>query len=348
MVGVTDLDVRPSNRFGQPAPPTSPRPRPAWPAVVLALPWAGVGTATLIAGALPSLQPRSTLLAKFASFIDWGLPFWVAATLLLAVGWLIARRAALLPWLLVSLLGLGIQASWVLPYTVSNSRPMAAEQSLRVATLNMEVGGADREQIIALARQADVLALVEITPEAIVELRAAGLEEVMPHRVGEGVEAVSGTAVYSRTPIEQVADLGTSMQSTLTRVSTADGTEVLVAAVHPVNPYSGGAGWAADASRLRAGLHPHLTENLVVTGDFNAVRGHLTMQRLHGDGLSDAADLAGAGPPRTWPLRDLPFPVIAIDHTLVSPTMTARDFSVQRVANTDHAGLLVTVGVAAG
>lgn len=321
---------------------------PAWPAVLLALPCLAVGAATLAAGTVPPAQPQSTLLTKFASFIDWGLAAWVAATLLTVAALLVTRsRAAVAPLLVVSLLGLGIQASWVAPYFTSESRPMVAGQSLRVATLNMELGSADRGQVLELAQNSDVLALVEITPQAIEDLRTAGLEEVMPHRIGDGMEYASGTAIYSRTPIEQVADLGTAMQSTLARVD-AGGAEVFIAAVHPVNPNSGGRGWAEDSAKLRDGLAPHLDKNLVVTGDFNSVRGHFTMTNLAGDGLSDTADLAGAGLPRTWPMRGLPFPVIAIDHTLVSPTLTARDFSVRHVANTDHAGLLVTVGVAQG
>lgn len=348
---MTHLDTRPPGSVHphagqQPSTPPSRQRRAPWASVLLTLPFLAVGTATLLAGAVPSAQPASTPLTKFASFIDWGPVAWAAAALITALSLLVTRRAGVAALFAVSLLGLGIQASWVAPYFTAESQPMVAGQTLRVATLNMEFGSADRGQILQLAQNSDVLVLVEITPEAIDSLRAAGLEETMPHRLGDGMAYASGTAIYSRTAVQPVADLGTSMESMMGRVSTADGTEVLVAAVHPVNPNSGGRGWAADAGRLREGLRPHLDENLVVTGDFNAVRGHLTMDDLADDGLSDAADLAGAGLPRTWPMRGLPFPVIAIDHTLVSPTLTARDLSVQHVANTDHSGLLVTVGVA--
>lgn len=318
---------------------------PAWPAVVLAIPFLVAGLATLSVGSAPAAQLRSTLLAQFASFTNWGLAAWFAALVLSTVALVLTRRRVLVAGLLtIVVLGTIVQASWVAPFYRANEAPMAAP--LRVATLNMEFGAADREQTVALASQADVLVLVEVTPEAVAELRTAGLEEQLPHRLGGGASYADGTAIYSRTPLEPLAELSTGFESRVARVSTG-GQQIVIAGVHPANPKNSAAEWASDAVALRDGLQPYLGQNLVVTGDFNAVNRHATMLNLSQDRLSDAADITGAGLQPTWPKRMLPFPVITIDHTMLAPSMTARDFAVHHVDNTDHAALLVTVGLAA-
>lgn len=297
-------------------------------------------------GLVPRLQARHLRLAQAASFVHWGVVGWALALgLLIAVWVLVRRRAAALP-VGIAAICLLLQASWVIPYYRAD--PPAARTALGVTTLNVEFGNTDGESLARRLAASDVVVLEEATPETVRALSAGGMDKRFPYRAGNGAPGPTGTVVYSRLPMTDLGRGPTDFESHLVRVQTAHG-PVLVAAVHPVNPMSGVGPWAVDAARLHAWLRPHFGEDLVVAGDFNAVDRHVTMRPWFDAGLRDAADSAGAGLPRTWPIAGTPapFPLIAIDHVLITRRLTAMRYERLIVPDTDHAGVRVTLGFSA-
>lgn len=57
-----------------------------------------------------------------------------------------------------------------------------------------------------------------MTPDTSESLQAAGLSNRFPYQVGDGQAGVSGSAVYSRYPILEIAELSTSFQQWVTEV----------------------------------------------------------------------------------------------------------------------------------
>lgn len=296
-------------------------------------------------GLVPRLQARHLRLAQAASFVHWGTLGWALALgLLVAVWMLVRRRGAALP-VAIAAICLALHASWVLPYYRSD--PPAARAALGITALNVEFGNTDGESLARRLAASDVVVLEEATAETVRALSAAGMNKRFPHRAGNGAPDVRGTVIYSRLPMTDLGTGPTELESRLVRVQTAHG-PVLVAAVHPINPMGGVGPWAVDAARLHAWLRPHFGADLVVAGDFNAVDRHVTMRPWFDAGLRDAADSAGAGLPRTWPVAGTPapFPLIAIDHVLMSRRLTAMRYERLIVPDTDHAGVRVTLGFA--
>ena len=81
----------------------------------------------------------------------------------------------------------------------------------------------------------------------------------------------------------------------------------------------------------------------MVVGDFNATRDHPTFRSILDLGLHDAADQADSGWQPTWPTGARAWylwPVITIDHVLVSPEFTGVRTTTLDVEGTDHRALV--------
>lgn len=300
------------------------------------------------AGAVPAL---------LAALVPWTVPVLALAVVLGVVG---LRTATRLPVVAVGLAAvlLVVHAAWVAPSVLPG--PVAATSGgagpgaqVRVLALNLEFGAADADEVVDLVRRerVDVLAAVEVTPDAVRRLRAAGLERELPASVVEPEPWAAGSALWSRHPVQALASVaGTSYRTPRARVLLPGGRRVEVTAVHPPPPMDPAA-WARDlglvADAVRAGDGVQ-----VVAGDFNATRDHAPFRRLLAvGGLADAADvagvtgvLAGAWPGLTWPADRAFPPVLRLDHVLVSrAALAASRVSTVRVRGTDHRGVLAVV-----
>ena len=131
--------------------------------------------------------------------------------------------------------------------------------------------------------------------------------------------------VFSRYALGTATRVDTEFDSWRTTVAAPDG-ELTLLAVHPFPP-TVVAQWHDDLAAVRAAA---AGADLVV-GDLNATLDHRPLQRLEDDGFRDAAELTNAGWQPTWPangeyhLAGVPLPpLVAIDHVLVGPRLTAR------------------------
>ena len=150
---------------------------------------------------------------------------------------------------------------------------------------------------------ADLVVLVEATPEGVARLERYGWSERFRYVAGAIEDGSSGSVIYSRFPLSDSAALPRS--SFLQWAATADVPEVgpvRVLGVHPCNPYCGGNRWTSEHAQLRSVIADQdAGVPLIVAGDFNAIDDHGPMMALRADGLRSATDVAGSGWLPTYP-----------------------------------------------
>lgn len=304
---------------------------------------------SLLGTVLRLAPPRDDPTALVASFIPYSLLGYAVAAVAFALALALVlpgRRAAVAALTLVAVLGLSLHVVWTAPFFVADGRT-ASSPTFALLSLNLYKGRADPDQLLAQAQDADVVVLVETTPDALAGLAERGWLDRFPYAVGGADGVQSDTAVYSRFPLSDSELLGsTSFQQWVTTIDTPASGSVRLMAVHPCNPYCGGGLWASEHAALAQVAAANLDQPLVIAGDFNAVDDHGPMLDLRRLGLESVTDVVGAGWLPTYP-ANRPFPpLLPIDHVLVDDQLTATSVHRVRVAGTDHLGLLTTIALA--
>ncbi|MFN3339226.1 MAG: endonuclease/exonuclease/phosphatase family protein [Dietzia sp.] len=310
------------------------RPRPvARAAAVLA---ALVAAAGIALHHSTSEVPAVLVLATFA--------LWAWAFSLVALLAALRARSVLLTIVAVALVGAGVVQYGPL---VSPAREYDDEGvDLRVLVQNLEHGRADPVDVARAVRDGgvDLLLTVEATPEAVDGLRAAGLDELLPHEASDAVPQTAGVAVWSRYPLSPPERVPGFSLGVLRTDMAGPGGPVTVVAAHPVAPVFDAPTAVEEADRLRwylGGLPGPAP--VVVGGDFNATWDHARFRGLRGLGYTDSVSGGGDGWVPTWPAdRSVP-PLIGIDHVLARGALSVGETSTVRVGATDHLGVLATV-----
>ncbi|WP_430333696.1 endonuclease/exonuclease/phosphatase family protein [Rhodococcus sp. ACT016] len=231
----------------------------------------------------------------------------------------------------------------------SGGGPDPQGPSIRVMQSNIMVGSADPEALVRTVRDeaVDVLTIQELTEPSVAALRAAGLEDALPHTyLAPHVTGGGGAGIYSRLPLSAGRRVdGMALANLAVEVDAGLAGPVALYDVHPVPAYiAPAADWTADFERLRDEMDSAAAahENVIVSGDFNATYAHRKFRDLRRGGYVDAADQLGAGVVPTYP-TDKRYPaVVGIDHIL---TKGARATSLERidVVGSDHHGLIADV-----
>ena len=303
-----------------------------------------VALVALIAIAVP-VSARATgyeagPLAMLVAFMPW-------VTLLCAVplvfacfarSWLLAAMAVALTVVCVA---------WQIPLFSGGEEGKA---SLTVASVNLRFGEADPVAVVDLVadNDIDVLALTELTPEALAALADAGLSTELPYVEASAEPGFSGTGLWSRYPLSDAAELtGFLSQQLRASIATPRG-DVTVFVVHPRAP-RGSDHHVWD--RELAMLYDVLAEAdgpVIVAGDFNTTRDHASFRAIESLGYADAADQSGSGFAPTFPVGRGLFPPIVIDHVLERDAglvaLSAHTFA---IAKADHKALVAEYGTAA-
>lgn len=236
---------------------------------------------------------------------------------------------------------LALHVWWVAPYFVGGApEPAAGAERVRLLSANVEFGGGDAAQFVeqVRARDVDVLVVTEITPPFVAAADAAGLREVLPHRVGRADEAASGTMVFSSEPVDTLARVDTYFDSLVVRTH-----GLTLLAAHPAPPPLPSA-WRHDRPVLLRAARDHDVD--VVVGDLNATPDHPTIRDLVGAGWRDAVELTNGGFEPTWPSDGqlgIPFPAVQIDHVLARDSVAVLDVDRVDVRGTDHLAVVATL-----
>ncbi len=290
-----------------------------------------------------SINPPMAVTA-FAPYLMVAGPFGLLA-LLLARHWIVASVVGL-----ILVLGVSSQIRLYVGRT-----PPAVGVPIAMATLNLRLGQADPDQVVALIREHHVqlLAVQELTPQETDRLRRAGLDELLPYSALRPDDDAHGVGLWSSFRlIPQQAPTGFTFQIVIASAQVAGlAHPITVVSTHMAGPWPGPPrAWNSDLERM-ADLVGSLTagggsSGLLIGGDFNATPDHRQFRGVLGRGVADAADQAGAGVTPTYPADAWWPPLVAIDHVLTRNAVATRVRTVT-VAGSDHRALLASVTVAA-
>lgn len=210
--------------------------------------------------------------------------------------------------------------------------------TLGIVSVNARYGLADAEQIVALVREqeADVLVVVELTPELVERLDDAGLADVLPHREVLPARGPEGSGLWSATPLRDGGEIpGSTMRMPFATLDVGRCT-VRVLAAHPMPPIPGAEGtWRAELAALGLFLRSDDGVVDVAAGDLNAGLTLPTFRAMLGDSLTTARSAAGLAWAPTWPTDTLR-PWVDLDHIVVPVGTGATAAGTHVVDGTDH------------
>ena len=328
-------------------------------AVLAMLGWlALVGTVVLTVPRF--LEPTTYAVVVLAAATPLGLVGGaVAALAFLAAARLRRRGGVAIAAGALALVLTAVHAAWLAPLVLGPPPAGAGDDSITVLSQNLEYGDVGALTDAAQRASADIVVLVDLTPQTAGSLLGSPLAQAYPYRGGLSSRFPSGTVVLSRYPLDAERTLDATGSSRSYRVTSSPIGAFVLAALHPTPPYGDRTGpWRSELDSIGQGLTPRSAgvDPVLAVGDLNATTDHLPFRRLLAvTGLRDAAELTNSGWAPTFPLGGrftshgvvVP-PVVRIDHALVGPGLTASSLRRLTVAGADHAGLLVRVERAAG
>jgi endonuclease/exonuclease/phosphatase (EEP) superfamily protein YafD len=236
-------------------------------------------------------------------------------------------------------------AAVVAPRMVSRRQPAAGGPELSVLTLNLLVGRAATPALVQLVRStgADVLFLQELTEEAVMNLKRAGLSELLPNEMLD-VEGYRyrGSGIYSRYPLSNgMAIEPTYASQPAARLDLPAGQSVQLVCVHPHPPFPPWSRAAAPRWRSElAPLPPPGDPPVILVGDYNATTDNAGFRRLLRLGYVDAASQVGNGLVPTWGPEPRGRPAMfTVDHVLVDARCAVLATSVPVLPGSDHRAL---------
>lgn len=310
---------------------------------VLLIAWfAFLVAAVALAGRfVPVVNHTVLIVAALAPYLTIGAAALSTAALLMARSWWAAAAAVLV------VVAVAVQV----PLFVSSSKAPPDAVAVRVLTVNLQMGAAQPEPLVAIARdRADVLVVQELTPE--IADRLAAVESELPYRAVDARPSAAGVGIWSRYPVRRYSrdpgyELGMLTASLQVPGVTRD---VTVVAAHVAGPWPQPIdGWRTEMATLPktlAGLAKSAGEGaVIVAGDLNATADMLPFRRLLAAGFGDTAEQTGAGLAGTYPAKGSTPPLIRIDHILIR-NAAATDVRTVRVPGTDHLGVAATVHIA--
>ncbi|WP_231743235.1 endonuclease/exonuclease/phosphatase family protein [Mycobacterium sp. GA-2829] len=258
--------------------------------------------------------------------------------------------------LVLALVAVGLTTSAVatqVPLYVSSESTHPSSASLRVVSANMREGQGDAREVVNSTRDhADVVAIQELTPDAVDRLVSAGMDTAFPYRWLDARDSSHGVGLWSRYPLETPQRIQgytfamVSAQIPLMDVATAP----IVVVLHVAGPWPNTVDdWRRDFERLPATLHDAAERGgdgcVIVAGDFNATTDMRQLRDLFTDGYRDAAEQSGAGIMPTFPADSRLPPLLAIDRVLTRQC-DATSMRTLPVPGSDHRGVAATILIA--
>lgn len=235
-------------------------------------------------------------------------------------------------------------AALIVPRAFPDAQPDATGPRLTVMTLNLWIGLADAGKVVDMVREheVDVLSVQELSVEAVANLDAAGIGDLLPYRELRTNPAVEseGTGVYSRYPLKRNTVLEFDATFAMTGVTiTVPGTAPIeLLAAHPAAPWAPSEvpRWLADLAALPSA---DASRTRLIAGDFNATLDHAALREVLDRGFHDAADEVGQALHGTWKGRDgllALAPRVALDHIFVDRRVAVESVDFGDPPGTDH------------
>ncbi|GAB1514868.1 endonuclease/exonuclease/phosphatase family protein [Actinophytocola sp. KF-1] len=269
-------------------------------------------------------------------------PYVVACAGVLTLLTLVLRRWVLGLAVLVMTLSL---ASLLGPRFLAEEQPDAKGPHLRIMSANLRLGQADAQSLVNLVRrhEVDVLAMPELTPDAVSALDSAGLAEVLPYHVYDARPGGDGSGIAANVPLRQiilVEDSSFSQPSAVVDLPGNDDLELTAVHVQPPLNDAHARTWRTELANL-----PKATTNerpRILAGDFNATLDHLAFRDLVDHGYADAGEEAGEGLTTTWSSWPTG-PPLTLDHIVTDVRCAISSYAVFDLANSDHEAVMAEV-----
>lgn len=260
----------------------------------------------------------------------------LSSVLPVAGGVLVRSRTAIV----LALVAVTAFAVVLLPRGLAGSPPAAgAGPVLRVASINLFFGQADAGAVVDLvdAREIDVLAVQELTPDALERLLYSGIDDRLPFQlVTPEARSAGGGGLFSRYPLTEPGAVEALFRQPQATIDVPDAPAVVVTSVHAFPPARSPESvrqWATDLATLPPARSAE--ELPLLIGDFNATLDHRALRDVLDTGYADAASLVGQGLTPTWS-GSASLPGLAIDHVLVPGPVAVESFELAAVPETDH------------
>jgi endonuclease/exonuclease/phosphatase family metal-dependent hydrolase len=247
-------------------------------------------------------------------------------------------------WAGIAAAVVAVNAVWLAPLFISDDPPRSGTRIVAM-TVNLRYGFADLNRVVEEVRdrEVSVLALTEVTPEAITTLNAAGLSTLLPHNAIAPGDRAHGSGLWSRWPLTRGPDWEGGVHNWPGAIARIDGQDVVLRVVHPfrISRFNSDL-YRQDYRLLRARMNRLSDEGgpSLVLGDFNASRDMSAFRGLLGDRWRDAPEYAGSGLRPTWNVLLWLPPAIQLDHILMSRQFGAHSTKTFDVPGTDHDGIV--------
>lgn len=288
---------------------------------------------------LHSTQSTTKILVLLAAFA----PYVMLAGLL---GLLLSTVAKHRMGVWASVVVVGVAVWTQLPVFVANGAAGAGAQ-LTAMQSNIRFGHADAHALVAQIRanNVDVLTVSELTDDALANLAAAGIGELLPHSYVVPAPSSAGEGIWSRYPLtEQRSYDGFGNVQLSARMTLPSGEVVTVFAFHPVPPYPDTDRWSVEMREIKSILFgsPESAGAAIVGADLGATHDHALFRSLLETRFEDAADQIGAGMVATYPADQIYPALVGIDHILAAG---ARADTVETVPipQSDHLAIVAEV-----
>ncbi|MET7424919.1 endonuclease/exonuclease/phosphatase family protein [Dactylosporangium sp. NPDC005555] len=264
------------------------------------------------------------------------------------------------PWVMCLLIWAALTAT-VAPRLFA-AKAASGGARLRVLTANILYDRGDMTALVERAKidDVDVLAVQELTAQALKALDAAGIETLLPYRVALPAGRGNGSGLFSRHPLTptnpSTADASAAgparrhacgMLQAGATVHVPGAGPVLIESAHPCAPRPRQV--TCWAQNLADQPHAGGTIPQILLGDFNATLDHAPLRRLLRTGYRDAAAVRGLGLAPTWPFRrwrrQRIVPWVTLDHVLADRRIGIGEVGTRTIPGSDHRGVLAELHI---
>jgi endonuclease/exonuclease/phosphatase (EEP) superfamily protein YafD len=228
---------------------------------------------------------------------------------------------------------------------VIGCRAERSERPITIMTANVYVEGGDPESFANQVRTVnpDILIMQESNSGFLSVFDVQPELDPWPYRSHLEPEPVRGVVVWSKWPMSNVEFGALGLyQSVAATVAMPDG-DVRLKAVHTTSPtdWQSVDTWYEEFDRL---AEYSIDGPTIMAGDFNATEDHAPFRKLLAAGWTDVHDDKGCGLDQTWPTQTLPFPVMRLDHVLVSDAhFRVLSTEIVEIAGSDHLSVVTAV-----
>ena len=214
----------------------------------------------------------NTMVARIASFTPLFVILAMVAVLMLS-----AARQRVRTVLAVVIAVVGVWSQIPLFTRTDTGQPATDSVSVRLLQANIRLGEADVGALMqtVIDEDVDVLTVIELTPEALQRLSAAGITETLPYSFVRPGSSGSGAGIFARFPLTDGRRLKGFAPNNLEAVMALPGVgPVGVYALHPIPPYPEPSYKWAQELRLLRSVFAAQTHPLIVGADFNSTYDH--------------------------------------------------------------------------